>query len=410
MLKEKTKPCVELSEKLLNEMYSDGYSPKSVDHHVRPIYNRLASYCEEHFDGMYSVDAGEAFIRMIQRKKQSKGQTDLNRNSIRRLDHALDGDFHWRPAKSRLKPYAASCYDAVVAGYEAYLIQTGKTINNTRRHIHLIAGFLSHMESEGIITLPMIRAEHIHERFVAVNDKAGFRKTVKMFFRYACRYGLVENDNSCWIPAVPRRRPVPSVYTKDEIERILGSIDRTASLGKRNYCIILMAAKLGIRSCDIAGLKLEDIRHREGLIRIMQQKTNIPVEYPILDEIAEALKDYLDNARPVSGLPYVFLAQPRPAPSALSTQGIYAIVSGAIARAGIDISSRRHGAHALRSSLASHLLADGKTYPEIQHVLGHGSPDAARHYIRVEAERLRECALEIPVFPDELTAYFQERR
>ena len=408
MLKEKANPCVELSQKVLNEMYLDGYSSKSVDHHVRPIYNRLARYCEEHFGGMYSVDAGEAFIRMIQRKKLSKGQTNLIQNSIGRLNHALDGDFHWRPAK--LKPYAASCYDAVVAGYEAYLIQTGKTINNTRRHIHLIADFLSHMESEGVISLPMIRAGHIHERFAAVNDKAGFRKAVKMFFRYACRYGLVENDNSCWIPAVPRRRPVPSVYTKDEIERILGSIDRTASLGKRNYCIILMAAKLGIRSCDIAGLKLEDVRHGESLIRIRQQKTGIPVEYPILDEIAEALKDYLDNARPASDLPYIFLAQPRPAPSALSTQGIYAVVSGAIARAGIDMSSRRHGAHALRSSLASHLLADGKTYTEIRHVLGHGSPDAARHYIRVEAERLRGCALGVPVFSDELIAYFQERR
>ena len=46
MLKEKAKPCAGLSEKVLNEMYSDGYSPKSVDHHVRPIYNRLARYCE----------------------------------------------------------------------------------------------------------------------------------------------------------------------------------------------------------------------------------------------------------------------------------------------------------------------------------------------------------------------------
>ena len=85
-------------------------------------------------------------------------------------------------------------------------------------------------------------------------------------------------------------------------------------------------------------------------------------------------------------------------------------MSRAIARVGIDMSSRRHGAHALRSSLASHLLADGKTYPEIQQVLGHASPDAARHYIRVEAERLRECAIEVPVFPNELIAYFQERR
>ncbi len=210
-------------------------------------------------------------------KNQPKEQTDLNRNSIERLNHALDGDFHWRPAKSKLKPYAASCYDAVVARYEAYLIQTGKTITNTRRHIHLIADFLSHMESAGITSLPMIKAGHIHERFAAANDKAGFRKAVKMFFRYACKYGLVENDNSRWIPTVPRHRPIPSVYTKDEIERILDSIDRTTSLGKRNYCMILIAARLGIRSCDIAGLKLEDIRHREGLYGSCSKRRIFPL-------------------------------------------------------------------------------------------------------------------------------------
>lgn len=410
MLKEKMKPCTELSEKVLNEMCSDGYSPKSVEHHVRPIYNRLAKYCEEHFEGMYSVNAGQAFMRMIQRKKQSKEQTDLNRNSIERLDHALDGNFHWRPVKSKLKPYAASCYDAIVARYEAYLIQTGKTITNTRHHVHLIAGFLSYMESIGISDLPMIKAEHIHERFIAANDKAGFRKAMKMFFRYACRYGLIENDISCWIPSVPRHSPVPSVYTEVEIEKMLSSIDRTTSLGKRNYCIILMAARLGIRSCDIAGLKLEDIHRKERIIRVTQQKTDIPVEYPMLDEISAALEDYLDNARPESCLPYVFLTKPRPVSSILSTQGIHAVVSEAFARAGINTSSRRHGAHALRSSQASHLLAEGKNYPEIQQVLGQTSPDVARHYIRVEAERLRECAIEVPVFPYELITYFQERR
>lgn len=185
MLKEETKPCTELFEKVLIEMCSDGYSPKSVEHHVRPVYHKLAEYCKKHFEGMYSVNAGKAYMEIVLSKKQSKDQTALNRNTIERLDHALDGDFHWRPAKSKLKPYATSCYDAVVAGYEAYLIKTG--------------------------------AGHIHDRFIAANDKAGFRKAVKMFFRYACRYGLVEYDVSQFIPPVPRHKPVPSVYTGNEI-------------------------------------------------------------------------------------------------------------------------------------------------------------------------------------------------
>ncbi len=57
MLKENATPCARLSEKVLNGMYSDGYSPKSVDRHVRPIYSRLSRYCEEHFEEMYSIDS-----------------------------------------------------------------------------------------------------------------------------------------------------------------------------------------------------------------------------------------------------------------------------------------------------------------------------------------------------------------
>lgn len=68
MLKEKAQPCSELSEKVLSEMCSDGYSPKSVEHHVSLVYNRLAEYCEKHFGGMYSVNAGKVFTQMIQRK------------------------------------------------------------------------------------------------------------------------------------------------------------------------------------------------------------------------------------------------------------------------------------------------------------------------------------------------------
>ncbi|MCI6581292.1 MAG: tyrosine-type recombinase/integrase [Oscillospiraceae bacterium] len=410
MLKEETNNCAELAEKILEQMCLDGYSRKNVYSHIKSIYNKLVKYCDAYFEGRYSVKAGESFMVVTQMKNQSKQHTDLVRNSIKRLDHALTGDFHWRPTKVRLKPYATSCYDEIVRRYETYLIQTGKTITNTRHHIHLIARFLSHMESIGITDLSMIKAENVHERFIAANDKEGFHKSMKIFFRYACKYGLIENDISLWIPSAPRRKPVPSVYTVEEIERILSVIDRSTDLGKRNYCIVLMAAKLGIRSCDIAALKIDDIQRTEGIIRVVQQKTDIPVAYPILDEISTALEDYLNNARPKSPLPNVFLTKPRPVASVLSTQGIYAIVSGAIAKSGIDTSSRRHGAHALRSSLASQLLAEGKSYPEIQQVLGQTSPDVARHYIRVETERLRECAIGVPGFSNEIVDYFLERR
>ena len=407
---EETKYCAELSERLVSEMLSDGYSPKSVDHHVRHIYNSLTKFCSERFEGEYSVQAGKAFIAMIQMKNLSKDQYVLYQNTVERLNHALNGDFHWRPVHQQLKHYASSCYDSIIAEYETYLIRTGKTNTNVRHHIHSVSRFFAHMESLGIVDISKIKADHVHERFIAANDKSGFHKTMKMFFHYAYKYELIENDIRRWIPSVPRHKPVPSIYTVEEIDAILSSIDRNTCIGKRNYCVVLIAAKLGVRSCDIAGLSIDDIHRTEGVIRLTQQKTIVPIEFPILPDISVALEDYLNNARPDSCLPNVFLTKPRPVASALSTQGIYAVVSGAIKHSGIDASSRRHGAHALRSSLASQLLEEGKTYSEIQQVLGQTSPDVARHYVRVETERLRECALEVPDFSNEVIACFLERQ
>jgi len=407
---ERKENCAELTEAMLSAIRSDNYSHKSVDNHVRYVYNALARFCNEHFDGDYSVEAGEAFMTMIWVKELSKDYTSFCQNSVERLNHALTGDFHWRPIKHKKKAYASSCFDSIIGEYESYLVRTGKTKTNVRRHVHLVARFLAHLESNGITDIRTIRADNVHEGFKVAVDKCGFHKVLKAFFRYAYKYSIIGQDISCWIPTASRHKPIPTVYTVEETYKILSSIDRSTCIGKRNYCIILMAARLGMRACDIAGLTFAAINRNGAIIRLTQQKTDVPVEFPLLHEIAVALDDYINNARPDASIPNVFLAVPRPDISALSTQGIYAIVSGAIAQSGVDVHSRRCGANALRSSLASQLLDEGRNYSEIQQVLGHTSPDVARHYIRVEAERLRECALEVPMFQGkEVTAYLERQ-
>ncbi|HAX51238.1 tyrosine-type recombinase/integrase [Muricomes intestini] len=400
--------CTDLTEEMLAAMRSDNYSHKSVDTHVRYAYRVLIRFCTEHFKGNYSVEAGDAFMTSILEKELSKQHTFLYRNSIERLNHALTGDYHWRPVKNKCKPYATSCFDSIITEYESYLLQTGKTKTHVRSHIHLVARFLAYVESAGITKICAIKAANVHEGFNSFADKEGFQKKMKTFFRYAYKYGLTDQDISCWVPAVSRNKPIPTVYTVEETDQILRSIDRNTSRGKRDYCIVLMATKLGIRACDLISLTLADINRSGGVIRIVQQKTDVSVEFPLLDEIAEALDDYLNNARPSSDIQNLFLTVPRPDTFALSTPGIYAVVSDAIVRSGIDIHSRRRGSNSLRSSLASQLLDEGRSYSEIQQILGHTSPDVARHYIRVEIERLRECALEVPVFQSEtVTAYLE---
>jgi len=407
---EERKKCAELTEKVLSVMITDNYSRKSVDNHIRYVYSTLTKYCDNHFEGEYFIDAGEAFMRIIYERKMTKEQTSLYKISVERLNHALAGDFHWRPEKHKKKPYASSCFGEIIVGYENYIVQTGKTETNVRHHIHLVARFLKYIESIGITNIASITADVVYNCFIAAGDKEGFRKIMKAFFRYVYKYNFIGQELSCWVPSVTRHKPVPTVYTVDEINKILNTIDRNTDIGKRNYCIILMAARLGMRACDIVRLSLDNINRKGSVIQLMQKKTGVPIEFPLLQEISVALDDYIDNARPDSNLRNVFLTVPRPDTSDLSTQGVYAIVSGAIAKSGVKTHSRRLGSHALRSSLASQLLDEGRTYPEIQQVLGHSSPEVAKHYIRVKVDHLRVCALKVPAFPNEMAATFMERQ
>ena len=153
---------------------------------------------------------------------------------------------------------------------------------------------------------------------------------------------------------------------------------------------------LGLRSCDIAGLTFSSINFASGVIRLIQKKTGEPLELPLLPEIKESLEDYIKNARPISDSPYIFLTTPQPDIRAITPHAIYVIVSRIIDNSGIKTFNKRRGAHALRSSLASQLLEEGNSYSIIQKVLGHTSPEAAKAYVRIEIEKLRECALPVP--------------
>lgn len=390
--------CAGLTAKVLSSMEADNYSYSITHRSVNYIYRALNKFCDDNYGGIYSKAAGQAFLQLNAERspKLSSFRMNTYRNSIARLDHALDDDYHWKPIGKQKQPYTLSCFSSIINEYESFLMETGKTEKDVRARIHVLSRFLCHVDASEITRLSDISADVIYSGFQTEGSKDEFCKSVRSFFRYAYRRGIIDTDLSALVPEFTRHKPVPTVYSADEVVAMLESIDRTTNIGKRNYCIVLIAARLGLRSCDIAGLTFGNICHNDHSIRLIQKKTGEPVELPLLPEIESALEDYIKNARPVSEAPYIFLSVPRPYVTALKPYTIYGIVSRIIDAAGIDTTNKRRGAHALRSSLASQLLDEGNSYPVIQKVLGHTSPEAAKSYVRVETEKLRKCALKVP--------------
>jgi integrase len=185
------------------------------------------------------------------------------------------------------------------------------------------------------------------------------------------------------------------VYSGEEVERLLSSVDRTTDLGKRDYAILILAAHLGLRSSDIVGLSFNDIDYMAKTIKTVQTKTGRPLTLVMNAEVEEAVTDYIQNGRPESSSGIIFLSPQAPF-SPLSAGTGFAAAQKHFNLAGIAARGRNRGTHALRASYATALAAKGTPYAVVQEALGHEDPESAKYYVRIDANRLRMCALDIP--------------
>jgi site-specific recombinase XerD len=222
-------------------------------------------------------------------------------------------------------------------------------------------------------------------------------RILRDFFKYLYGQGLLDIDVSGFLPkdSYNKQPKLPSTYKKQEVETLINSIDRSSHTGKRNYTIILLAARLGLRASDITNLKFKNLLWERDVIRIRQYKTGNELELPLLPEIGNALIDYLKYGRPVSDDRHVFLVARSPF-NPMCSSGVGAVVQNAFLTAGIDTGNRKHGPHALRHSLAGFLLENRVTLPVISEVLGHEKSESTRFYLRVDVTSLKKCMLNVP--------------
>ena len=212
---------------------------------------------------------------------------------------------------------------------------------------------------------------------------------IKAYFRFCSSADFTDRDFSYLIPKKRRSVLIPPYYTKEERMSLEAAVDRSTSLGKRNYAIILLLNRLGLRSSDVANLLFSNIG---DAIRIKQYKTDEFLELPLLDIIREAIDDYVANGRPTSDDDHVFLMYYAPHCSITPT-AINGIVSKYMKLAGIDINGRKHGGHALRASLGTDLINNGMSYEETRKIYGHTSDNVIKHYASLDVSRLKLCAL-----------------
>ena len=176
----------------------------------------------------------------------------------------------------------------------------------------------------------------------------------------------------------------------EQIQSVLDHCDRTTKAGRRDYAILLLLARLGLRGGEVARLELGDFDWDNALVTICG-KGGQRAELPLPAEVGQAIAEYLYRDRPQCSCRSVFIRGRAPLGGLGYSTAISNIVERALRKAGVQ--SARKGAHLFRHSLATHMLAKGASLWEIGEVLRHRSADTTAIYAKVQLEALRPLAL-----------------
>ncbi len=222
--------------------------------------------------------------------------------------------------------------------------------------------------------------------------------TLRGFIKFAFEQKLLVIDYSNKIPRYKSviQPKLPSIYLKEDIEKLISSVDRSNPMGKRNYVIVLLAARLGLRASDISNLKFDNLYWNNSTIKIEQFKTGKELILPMLPDIGNAIIDYLRYGRITSEEPYVLLTARPPCGRFTTSNVVTHVVQRAFKKAGIDITGKRFGSHSLRHSLVFRLLERNTVLPVISEVLGHENTESTRYYLRIDLNSMKQCMLDVP--------------
>ena len=230
-----------------------------------------------------------------------------------------------------------------------------------------LKSFLVYLNRFGAYTLTDISERQILE-FVATteNNKINVVSCLRVLFRFWFENHLTETNFEDVLKSYKWVKPekVPSSFTVDEVRAIETSIVRSSGVGKRNYAMLLLASRLGLRASDIARLQFSNIDWENNEIRFVQYKTGNPISLPLLSDIGNAIIDYLKYGRFKSESQHVFISSRAPYIPA-NKNIVCSAIQEVISKSKVKTDGRRHGPHSLRHSLACCLLKNKVPMPVI---------------------------------------------
>ncbi|MGQ0834473.1 MAG: tyrosine-type recombinase/integrase [Gammaproteobacteria bacterium] len=375
-------PLAEHREALRQELLRQGYTALSANNLLR-VAAHLSRWLEERGLSLRELtrELIEAFFDDRRRAGYTQFRTARALKPFRLyLESAADSSV--APIRGQ-----TSTGSALLQAYVRYLLEERSlTIATTNAYTALAQEFLQERFAEGPFERAQLRAEDVTS-FVRASTRhystggTNYRVTaLRSFLRYLYLEGALSNDLTGAVPRVASWRlvGVPKAWDELQLRRLLHSCDRRRHVGRRNYAVLLLLVRLGLRAGEVVALKLEDIDWRGGEL-LVRGKGRREARLPLPADVGEALTGYLRLARPRTSSRAVFVTIRAPH-AAVTRSAVTALVRQQCLRAGLVAC----GAHRLRHTAATAMLRAGSSLDDIAQVLRHRSVDTTAIYAKVD--------------------------
>ena len=381
-----------------NAICAQGYNVWSLKRKVR-VAACFSRWLKQRGVGVRDICFDHATRYLRYRARHFLPRND-DRAALRQLIDFLRGEGVIPP--EQMATIRISAVERCVQEYEAYLRDIQALARATIiNYVPFVRKFLKHRFGNGKVTLSKLGAADV-VRFVQVQAPRLHLKQAKLmttalrsFLRYMRYRGDITLDLAAAVPVVANwsRPSIPRGISADQTRELLASIDRRTAVGRRDYAILLMLARLGLRSSEVVFLELDDIDWDAGRLSV-RTKGGQRIELPLPADVGKAIAAYLQHGRPKSASRRVFLRARACITGFRGPSSLGCVVRRALQRAGIDAPTT--GAHQFRHGLATQMLNHGASLTEIGEVLGHRHPQSTLIYTRVDIKALRALALPWP--------------
>ncbi len=372
-----------------------GYAPVTL-HAKRALVADLSRWLEVHGISLDKLDEGRlGQFHEAHHDKKRRGDVTTSQQL---LGYLYDlGCIQAPPRKADLSPVGE-----LISEFERFLrSERGLSPATLVNCLPIVRRFLVERFGNDALSFDELGAADIH-RFIVRHVQSGARGRAKLlvtalrsFLRFLQQRGAIATNLAAAVPGVAgwRLAHLPKTLPPEQVERLLASCDRGTPTGQRDYAVLLLLARLGLRGGEVVAMTLDDLDWECGEI-VVRGKGQRLTRLPLPTDVGAALADYLSHVRPPCSTRRVSIRMYAPWRGLAGPVAVCCVVRRALKRAGL--SPEFKGAHLLRHSLATDLLRRGASLVEIGQLLRHSQPNTTQIYAKVDIAALRAIALPWP--------------